>query len=1024
MVKYLRLLSLTSLLFLLGLSLQAQTVMTGTAKTEGFQVADPGFENWTQQFDGKPALGGGSTGANTGKGLWYGANVFKDVGVKVYGHVVHKEAGRLGGSAAKLVDTEVGALGITETSPSWVTLGTPWSYVKGIDTGSATAGTDGGVKFAARPDTMSVWIKRDASKGQENINLVYYSWKGTAKGNHYKNKSGGCQSTGEHINEESDIRVQTDANICGSYGNATQIGEGHFQTSNQYKQWTQIKVPITYYNDEVPEMMNIILSASVYPEGRKTTGLYNGNYLIVDDLSLVYSSKIHEIRLDNEPMQGFNPNTNSYTVELGEHATLDDIPSIICKRSGRTLSGNEISITYPSEIGQPATIVVKAEDGSSITTYTITFVRKRSTNSNLNNIFVNGEPIPSFSGYVTNYTVDVPYASKEEPVITVDKGDEGQTIEVIGCSNFPCKAQVIVTAANPNYSTVYTLDLKEGQLKDNTLQDILINGNSIPGFKPETNTYLVELPLGTTQDPTIEAVSKYAKGDQNIKITNNGLSGRSTIVVTPPVGESRTYRISYVITESSYSFLKDIKVGGVSLPNFEPENTSYNVVLPVGTTTLPAITWVQGDAYQKVVPTEGGVNGTTRITVTAQNGNITNYRINFSVEKSTVTTLKNIFVDGVALQGFASDVYEYTVNVNGAASTRPVVTWEAADAYQVVSKNPASESTVSVEGVTKLTVRAQNGNTAVYSINFTQKLSDNAKLADLQVAGYSLTPAFHPDVTEYTCRLSRGTTKVPTITPVKGDATQGVRLDDKGVNGVATITVKAQTGKTQVYNIAFSVETSSDATLKDILVGGVSVEGFTPNTFEYDVTLPSGTTVLPSIEAVKNDAAQRVAMIKGGVNGTTSIKVVAEDGTELTYELNFSVEKSLNANLKNIYVDGVALADFDPNVMMYRYVLAENMVSCPILKAEGYPGQTITTTQPKFVGEAKIEVISETGAKNIYTIEFVRNMSNNCLLKNMMVNGKDFGFDPAVNEYTITLPEGTVVVPTVTFSKGEDKQTV
>ncbi|MEE0990220.1 MAG: cadherin-like beta sandwich domain-containing protein, partial [Paludibacteraceae bacterium] len=140
--------------------------------------------------------------------------------------------------------------------------------------------------------------------------------------------------------------------------------------------------------------------------------------------------------------------------------------------------------------------------------------------------------------------------------------------------------------------------------------------------------------------------------------------------------------------------------------------------------------------------------------------------------------------------------------------------------------------------------------------------------------------------------------------------------------------------------------------------------------------------------------------------------------------MNFSVEKSLNANLKNIYVDGVALAGFDPNVMMYRYVLAENMVSCPILKAEGYPGQTITTTQPKFVGEAKIEVISETGAKNIYTIEFVRNMSNNCLLKNMMVNGKDFGFDPAVNEYTITLPEGTVVVPTVTFSKGEEKQTV
>ena len=1024
MVKYFKLLSLVSLLFLLGLPLQAQTVMTGTAKTEGFQVADPGFENWTQQFNGQPALGGGSTGANTGKGLWYGANVFKDVGVKVYGQVVHKESGRLGGSAAKLVDTEVGALGITETSPSWITLGTPWSYVKGIDTGSATAGTDGGVKFTARPDTMAVWIKRDASKGTENINLVYYSWKGTAKGNKYKNKNGGCESTGEHINEESDIRLQTDANDCGSYGNGMQIGEGHFQTTTQYKNWTLIKVPIKYYKDDVPEMMNIILSASNYPEGRRNDGLHNGNYLIVDDLSLIYSSKIHEIRLDNEPMQGFNPNINSYTIELGEHATIEDIPSIICKRSGRVLTGNEISITYPTEIGAPATIVVKAEDGSSITTYTLNFVRKRSTNSNLNNIFVNGEPIPSFSGFLTNYSVEVPYGSKEEPVITVDKGDVGQTIQVVSCNNFPCKAQVIVTAANPNYSTTYNLDFKEGQLKDNTLQDILVNGNSIPGFKPETNTYQVELPLGTTATPTIEAVSKYAEGDQNIVITNGGLNGRSTIVVTPPTGSPRTYRITFVITESSYSYLKDIQVGGVSLPDFNAEKTQYEVKLPLGTTKLPAITWTQGDPYQTVSVTDEGVNGTARITVKSQKGNSTIYRINFSVEKSTVTTLNNIFVNGTSLQGFAPDTYDYTYNVTGDVTTRPVVTWETADAYQIVTKNPTSESTVSLEGVTKLTVRAQDGSTAVYSITFTQKLSDNASLADLKVAGYELTPAFSPETTEYICKLGRGTTTVPAITFTKGDATQVVRVDEKGVNGVATITVKAQTGTTQVYSISFSVETSSDATLKDILVGGKSVDGFSPNTFEYNVTLPSGTTVLPNIEAVKNDAAQRVAMIKGGVNGTTEIKVVAEEGAELIYKLNFSVEKSLNANLKNIYVGGNPLADFTPDVMMYRYVLAENMSSCPIVKAEGYPGQTITTTMPKLVGVARIEVQPEIGNANIYTIEFVREMSSNNKLANMMVNGKDFGFSPDVNEYTITLPEGTMVVPTVTFSKGEEKQTV
>lgn len=1033
MVKYFKLLSLVSLLFLLGLPLQAQTVMTGTAKTEGFQLVDSSFENWSQTFNGQPALGGGSTGDNTGKGLWYGANIYKvALGVKVYGQVVHRVSGNdahSGTYAAKLMDTEVGAAGITEISPSWVTLGTPWSYLDGLDTGSATAGTDGGVKFTARPDTMAVWVKRNSSKGVgEHINLVYYSWKGTSKGDSYKAKGSKqdklvCTST-THYDEESDIRQMTDPNACGTSVKATQIGEGHFQTKKQYSNWTQVKVPITYYNDNIPEKMNIILSASNYPEGRRNDSLFHGNYLIVDDLSLIYSSKIHELRLNNEPLNKFKSDVYVYTVSLGENATSKDIPAITCKRSGRTLTDKEVSINYAEQLGDTTTITVRAEDGSSTSSYKVVFKQTESINSNAAGIHVNGVSIPSFSGFLTDYNIELPYGTTEAPNIEVIKAEQTQEVEVVSCSNFPCVAKVIVRAENRSYETVYNLNLSIGQLSDNTLKNIKINGNSIPGFKPETNTYQVELPLGTTATPTIEAVSKYAEGDQNIVITNGGLNGRSTIVVTPPTGSPRTYRITFVITESSYSYLKDIQVGGVSLPDFNAENTQYEVKLPLGTTKLPAITWTQGDPYQTVSVTDEGVNGTARITVKSQKGNSTIYRINFSVEKSTVTTLNNIFVNGTPLQDFAPDTYDYTYNVAGDVNTRPVVTWEAADVYQIVTKNPTSESTVSLEGVTKLTVRAQDGSTAVYSITFTQKLSDNASLADLKVAGYELTPAFSPETTEYICKLGRGTTTVPAITFTKGDATQVVRVDEKGVNGVATITVKAQTGTTQVYSIAFSVETSSDATLKDILVGGKSVDGFVPNTFVYDVTLPSGTTVLPNIEAVKNDAAQRVAMIKGGVNGTTEIKVVAEDGAELIYKLNFSVEKSLNANLKNIYVGGNPLADFTPDVMMYRYVLAENMSSCPIVKAEGYPGQTITTTMPKLVGVARIEVQPEIGNANIYTIEFVREMSSNNKLANMMVNGQPFGFSPEVNDYTISMPEGTTAVPTVTYSKAEDKQKV
>ena len=994
-----------------------------------YQVADPGFEDWSQTFDGSPALGGGSNGANTGKGLWYGANVYKSVsGIEVFGQVVHQTTDAHSGKyAAKLVDTKVGVsilgIEIKEVSPSWVTLGTPWAYLEGTDTNSATAGTDGGIAFTARPDTMAVWIKR-VSEGTENINLVYYSWKGTAKSSKYKNKAGKCTAT-SHTDEESDIRTQTDPNFCGTDQEAKQIAEGAIRTTKQYSNWTQIKVPITYYYNDIPEKMNIILSASNYPEGRRNDGLVEGNYMIIDDLSLIYSSKIQELRFDNMPYTKFNRDVYEYTVLLGEDADVNDIPNITAKRSGRDLTGSEITIEKAKKLGDPTTITVKAEDGSSTTKYTIYFKATESTNSRLANIYVNGTPVSSFNGYVTDYNVILPYGTTEAPSITVDKGHEAQVVEISSCDKFPCKATVKVTAEDKSYVTTYNINFSIGQLTDNTLQDILVGGKSIPGFKPTTNNYVVELPLGTTQEPTIEAVSKYADGEQNIVITRNGLEGTSTIVVTPPSGSARTYKLTYRITESSYSYLQDIKLDGVSLADFEETKTQYNVSLPVGTDKVPNITWEKGDEYQSVELVNEGVNGTSRITVIAQNGSKTIYRITFSVEKSSVNTLKNIFVDGTALAGFSADVMNYEYNISATATSRPVVTWEAADAYQVVTKSPSSEATAPVTGDTKLTVRAQDGSTSVYTITFTQNISSNSKLADLSVAGYNISPAFSPDVTAYTCALSRGTTTVPEIVAVKGDETQVVRIDENGVNGVAKITVKAQSGATTIYTISFSVAVSSDVTLKDILVGGISLEGFDSSVLEYTIVLPAGTTALPTIDAVKNDDTQRVIINRGTVNSQTTIQVIAEDGTNQTYILNFSVEKSANATLKNIMIDGTPIAEFNPEYLDYTYVLAEDAVKCPVVTVEGYVGQTITITSPLVYGTARIEVTPEEGAKNVYTILFTREKSSNNLLSDIQLDGVTIsGFDSQVNVYDVVMPVGTTNLPAISYTKGVDSQNV
>ena len=88
-----------------------------------------------------------------------------------------------------------------------------------------------------------------------------------------------------------------------------------------------------------------------------------------------------------------------------------------------------------------------------------------------------------------------------------------------------------------------------------------------------------------------------------------------------------------------------IYIGGVAIEGFDPTITSYAYTLPIGTTELPTITYDKGDEYQSVVVTTGGVNGTTRIAVTAENGSSTIYQITFSVYKATNATLNMIYLD-------------------------------------------------------------------------------------------------------------------------------------------------------------------------------------------------------------------------------------------------------------------------------------------------------------------------------------------------------------------------------------------
>ena len=981
------------------------------SSTMGFaqQVPNAGFEDWSgAQFDGEiqPAS-------------WNVSNI-EQVGIKF--NLTHREAGHSGSYSLMVQDTKVGALGITEVSPGYFSLGKPWNHLEGIDTKTATAGTSGGLNFTHRPDSMSVWIKRTGSNvDKENFYLLYYAWSGTSKGSKYKAKNGGCTSISQS-NEESDIRLALDANECGTDQKANQIAEGLWYEKKAYGDWTNIRVPIYYFNNDVPTMMNIIFSASNYPNFRANSGLYEGNALYVDDVELIYSSKIQKLYIGGKEWLGFDPNSSEEQIYFMSREA-SSIPEIKAYRGagsltnakggtatfpGRELTSSEITITPGVLDGAATVITVKAEDGSSTTTYKIKFVREASTNAKLSNLYVNGNAINNFQPAVYNYTVELPYGTTAIPQVTAQGQEDAQTIAITQASSMTGKAEILVTAADKKTTATYTIQFKVAQLSDNTLKDIKVNGTSIAGFSPNQTLYRVSLPTSTSSIPTVEAVSAYPAGEQTITHTAPtsvaNLDGSQHIInVTTPGNQTpKTYKLTYKLEASSYSLLKNLQMGENLITNFDPNQFTYYVNLPVGTTELPAVTYEKGESTQTVSVSEGGLNGTTKVTVVAGNGiDQTEYKIVVSTAKSEISSLNMIYVGGVALEGFDPIKTSYTYTLPIGTTELPAITYDKGDEYQKVVV-----TTGGINGTTRIAVTAENGNSTIYQISFSVYKATNATLKMIYLDGQPL-EGFDPNILEYNCPLPQGTKVLPVITYDQADEYQTITVRDGGINGDYKITVRPQSGASKTYTLHFSVATSDNANLKMIYLDGEPLEGFDPAVLNYVDTLPMGVLTIPTVTFDKGDEAQKVLNVCS--NNVQTIKVTAESGKVQTYTITFIIQRSNSAFLKMIYLDGDSLVGFDKNT--FDYTVSLQKATCPKITVDKEEGQQVTITAPYSTGQAKIVVQPVGAASNTYTINFVNLDNNFALLKNIYVDGVAIsGFNPQEFAYSVVCGNSKAVI--------------
>ena len=991
----------------LGLGLCAMSAAPAWAQ----QLPNAGFEDWSGT-----AFNGNAQPAN-----WNASNVTQ---FSFKFNFAHKEDGHMGSASMMVQDQSVGAAGISEVSPGYFSLGQPWAYVPSLTAvNQATAGTDGGVSWTYRPDSMSVWIKRTGGNvDKEDFYLLYYAWSGTAKSSKYKGKNGTCTST-SHTNEESDIRQALDGNECGTEQKVTQIAEGMWREKKEYGDWTNIRVPIYYFNSDVPTMMNIIFSASNYPNFRATSGLYAGNSLYVDDVELIYSADIQKIYIDDKEWKGFDPSSSEeQTYSLGRSATtmpkiearrgtgaLTNAKGITATFAGRVLSGKEITIQEGVIDGTPTVITVKSEDGSKTKTYKIKFVREASKNSKLADIQVNGKSISNFNANTYSYSVDLPYGTTAVPVVTAEGQEDAQTIEITQPTGTTGRATIKVTAADKQTVSTYTLNFRVAELADNTLKDILINGKSLTGFIPSQTIYRVSLPTTTTTMPTVEAVSAYPAGAQTIQYTAPTKIDGGTYqiaVTTPGNAVPKTYKLNFRLEASSYSLLKDLQLEGGYITDFSPDNYTYYVTLPMGTTALPKIQYELGDEFQIVSVVKGGLDGTTRITVTAANGDQTVYKIVFTTLKSEISTLAGIRINGTDLPDFSPNKTEYAYSLPIGTTEMPTIEPIKGDEYQTVNIVEGG-----LNGTTRITVAAGNGNTTVYQITFSVQQATNATLKMIYIDGVEL-EGFDKDQLEYTVNLPQGTTKQPVVTYTQNDEYQTVTVrSGSNVEDDYKITVRPQTGASRTYIIHFRVATSSNTALKMIYIAGTPLADFDASVLNYTYTLPAGVSAIPSVSYDKAEASQKVlSMCENTVH---TITVTAENGDKRTYTITFIIQKSENAFLRMIYLDGQPLSGFDKNKLTYTVALTK--ATCPRITVDKENGQQVTITTPYAAGVAQIRVTPESGSANTYSITFTSmGATASVALENILLDGVVLtGFVPTTLEYTVSYSD---VLPKVSYT--------
>ncbi|MGB0883998.1 MAG: T9SS type A sorting domain-containing protein [Flavobacteriales bacterium] len=434
------------------------------------------------------------------------------------------------------------------------------------------------------------------------------------------------------------------------------------------------------------------------------------------------------------------------------------------------------------------------------------------TDASLMDLTTNGVTVPGFDPAVFSYSVEVPFGSTAVPVVgATANAPYYESLTITQAPTLADAATVYVVAEDTNYNATYTVTFYEGPAEQiATLDDLTIDGVTVPGFLSNDFEYTVVLPYGSAI-PVVDTVLTSNLSTATIEQAEAPLTDTAFVVVTAQdVSVQNTYTVIFMEEDpATVSTLDMIFVGSDQVPGFTPLTYDYTVYVDVNLTTVGVFGQLT-DGNGTITYSEDqpmAVPGSVTLTVVAEDGVTTTlYTVNVQHFQSTDALLTDISLDGTTITGFSSTTYEYTETIPFGAAL-PAVTYTTSDANATVVEATGTAGVVP----TTLTVTAEDGTTElVYTINWeVEAANDNSLLATLEVdfgllhqTGSLL--GFDPLVFNYQVHMCDSAFEnfIPTLTYTLQESTSSdVEASWTGYGSTAFITVTAQDNSESIYSI-------------------------------------------------------------------------------------------------------------------------------------------------------------------------------------------------------------------------------